>query len=249
MRAIILAAGQGTRLLPHTERTPKCLLDLNGTTVLEHQIRNCRRAGISDTVVVTGFQWQLVEAYVSRWRQNGLARMRIETAYNPFFSTTNNLISLWSAQKYMDEDFITINGDNVFDWRILQRLKETNKYPIHVTTAHKDAYDEDDMKVLLDGDRIQAINKGIPLDQADGESIGIMKFTGEGRERLKATLEDMVRGQSAATDWYTRAIEWIARRGYPVGICPIGDLKWAEIDFPQDLARVRENSSLYLGDS
>ncbi len=248
MRAIILAAGQGTRLLPHTERTPKCLLDLNGATVLELQLKACRRAGITETVIVTGFQWQLVEAYVSRWRQNGLARVRIETAYNPFFNTTNNLISLWSAQRFMDEDFITINGDNVFDWRILQRLRETGKYPITVTTAHKDAYDDDDMKVLLDGDRITAINKGIPLDQADGESIGIMKFTGEGRERLKSMLEDMVRGQTAATDWYTRAVERIARRGYPVGICEIGDLQWAEIDFPEDLEKVRKNLPLYSAD-
>lgn len=248
MRAIILAAGQGTRLLPYTERTPKCLLDLNGATVLELQLKACRRAGITETVLVTGFQWQLVEAYVSRWRQNGLSRMRIETAFNPFFNTSNNLISLWSAQRFMDEDFITINGDNVFDWRILQRLRETNRYPITVTTDAKEIYDEDDMKVLLEGDRITAINKGIPLDQADGESIGIMKFCGEGRERLKAMLEDMVRGQTATTDWYTRAIERIARRGFPVGICPIGGLKWAEIDFPQDLEKVRNNLGLYTAD-
>lgn len=241
MRAIILAAGQGTRLRPHTNERPKCLVEIGGRSILEHQLHNCLEVGITEAVVVTGFEWQQVEAKISLWRRNGLGQLQITTLYNPFWREANNLISLWSARHYMDESFVLINGDDVFDPRILTRLRSENHYNIHVCMDRKSNYDADDMKIVLNGDRVARINKTIAPENAHGESIGIMKFTEKGAARLVAELEAMVRSQSAATDWYTKAIERIALDGYEIGAVSIEGLPWAEIDFPEDLEFVRDN--------
>ncbi|MEZ4820258.1 MAG: hypothetical protein R3A45_10325 [Bdellovibrionota bacterium] len=95
------------------------------------------------------------------------------------------------------------------------------------------------MKILLDGNRITAINKTIPLAQAQGESIGIMKFSGKGVTRLQEELETMIRTETGLSDWYTKSIERIAQSGFPVGAFNIEGAPWAEIDFPEDLAYVR----------
>lgn len=243
MRAIILAAGQGTRLRPHTDNSPKCLVEIAGRTILEHQLKNCLAAGIKEVVVVTGFKWEAVEERLNGWRSNGLGRLNIQTVFNPFWREANNLISLWSARHYMDGEFVLINGDDVFDSQILSRVRSVNHYNIHVCIDRKDTYDDDDMKIQLEGDKIQRINKTIAPDTAHGESIGIMKFTREGAERLLQELEEMVRGQNACTDWYTKAIERIAVDGYEIGTVSVEGLRWAEIDFPEDLAYVRDELS------
>lgn len=243
MRAIILAAGQGTRLRPHTDDRPKCLVEIGGTTILEHQLKNCLKAGIAQAVVVTGFKNEMVDAEVAKWRANGLAALDVKTHYNPAWATANNLVSLWTARQYMNRDFVLINGDNVFDYRILTRLSQQNHCQIHVCTDRKDSYDDDDMKVQLEAGRVREIGKQLLPDQADGESIGIMKFTLAGAERLLAELDTMVRGESGQTDWYTKAIARIAKDGYDVAAVSVEGLPWAEVDFPEDLAFVRAKLS------
>lgn len=239
MRAIILAAGQGLRLGPVTANSPKCLVDLGGTTILSHQLDNCERAGLDEAVVVTGAFATAVDEEIRRWQGEASRRIRVRTLYNPFFDTANNMISLWAARAVMDTDFITINGDNVFDWRILARLAGHVGTPITVTIDAKDGYDEDDMKIVLRDGHIRAMNKRIPLAEANGESIGIMKFTGAGRQLLFDELEAMARLSSWASEWYVQAVERIAVRGEGVGTMVVDELTWAEVDYPEDLEIAR----------
>lgn len=241
MRAIILAAGQGQRLGSITENKPKCLVDLGPITILSHQLDNCEKAGLDEAVVVIGAFASDVDAEIERWCNHQERRIRVSSLYNPFHDVANNMISLWAARGVMDVDFITINGDDIFDWRILERLAATDGAPITVTIDEKETYDEDDMKIVLDDGRISAMNKNVPVEQANGESIGIMKFSGVGRALLAAELEVMSRLDSYATEWYVQAIERIALRDSQVDVMPVGGLRWAEVDFPEDLENVRAN--------
>lgn len=239
LRVIILAAGQGARLGSITDDQPKCLVDLGGTTILSHQLDNCERAGMASAVVVTGAFAGAVDEEIRRWTDAAPRHLVVSTLYNPFFDVANNMISLWVARAVMDRDFITINGDNVFDWRILERLARHAGGPITVTIDAKDCYDGDDMKIVLRGGRIRAMNKQIALDEANGESIGIMKFVGAGRQLICAELEAMARLDSYAKEWYVQAVERIAIRGDDVDVIPVGDLQWAEVDYPDDLVNAR----------
>src|SRR3546814_15351970 len=74
MKAIILSAGQGRRLLPLTRRRPKCLINLSGISILEWQLFALREAGVEEVVVVTGFAAEAVEKAV---HQAGIRSMRV----------------------------------------------------------------------------------------------------------------------------------------------------------------------------
>src|SRR5262245_50784970 len=102
MKAVILSAGQGSRLLPLTADRPKCLLPLGTSTLLEWQIETLSRCGVDDVVVVVGFRAPLVEAALAKLARPGLS---IRTVFNPFFNVADNLGSCWMARHEMTGDF------------------------------------------------------------------------------------------------------------------------------------------------
>ena len=107
MKAIILAAGKGERLMPLTSDTPKSLLELeNGTTLLESQLININKTGITKVVIVTGYLTEKIESKVELYREK--YNIDIQIIYNPFYDISNNLLSLWQAKHEMESDFIII---------------------------------------------------------------------------------------------------------------------------------------------
>ena len=153
MKAIILAAGQGSRLMPLTEDTPKCLLHLGDETILRHQIRQLAAAGFNEIVVVTGFRAQAVEAELRQMYQPMLVT---RTLFNPFFAVADNLASCWLARSEMTGDFLLLNGDTVFEAKIPDQLIQEARRPITLTIDCKDNYDSDDMKVSVEADRTRS---------------------------------------------------------------------------------------------
>lgn len=234
MKAIILSAGQGSRLLPLTQARPKCLVEVGGESVLARQINALAASGVTEIVVVAGFFARLVEEEVDRLRRPGLI---IRAIHNPFFKVADNLASCWLVRDEMQGDFLLLNGDTLFEPAICQRLLADARWPITLTVDRKPAYDADDMKVALDGDRVVAVNKTMPMSEVDAESIGLSIWRGEGPALLRAALEAAMRHQEAVGWWYLKVVEQIARETGMVGSVSIQGLRWAELDFLPDLDR------------
>jgi L-glutamine-phosphate cytidylyltransferase len=148
MKAVILAAGRGSRLYPYTKYIPKCLLDIGGETILERQINHIRDCGIDEVVIVVGFWFEKVENFLTDY--DGLG-MRITTLYNPFYKTTNSLISLWIARSEMNEDIVIINGDNVFEVDVLEKALGVRDETICLPVKGKQGYEDEDMKAVIQG--------------------------------------------------------------------------------------------------
>ena len=148
MRVIILAAGQGKRLLPLTADVPKALLDIHGRTLIGRQIEAFAACGLKDFVVVTGYGAEAHGRGAGRHRA-GSRGLSISTVFNPFYAVADNLASCWMARHEMTGDFIQVNGDNVFRADLVERLLAAPAAPVTVAINHKDAYDADDMKVML----------------------------------------------------------------------------------------------------
>ena len=235
MKALILSAGQGSRLLPLTEDCPKCLLPLGRASLLDWQIEQLCASAVRDIAVVVGFRASAVEACLDRLRRPGL---ELRAIFNPFFNVADNLASCWMARAEMDRDFVLINGDTMFEPAVLQSLLARQAAPVTMAIDRKATYDSDDMLVRLDGDRLVAVGKQLAADAIDGESIGMVLFRGDGPALFADTLEQIMRTPNGIGWFFLRAIGVLADRGL-VATHSIEGLAWGEVDYPHDLERVQ----------
>jgi len=235
VKAIILSAGQGSRLLHLTNNIPKCCLVLNGKTLLEHQIEALAANGVTEVVVVTGFKHQVVDAVV-----RGIEGITVRTLFNPFYAVSDNLGTCWVARREMNVPFLLINGDTLFDASTLaQFLTAERVYPVTLAIDRKHSYDEDDMKICANGERLVRVGKRLDRKIVNGESIGMMIFNRSGAEALVKKVEQLMAGPDGLARWYLSAIDELAGSGL-VGICSIQGFEWCEVDDLADLARAEK---------
>lgn len=238
MKVLILGAGQGKRLLPLTEEVPKALLDIHGSTLLERQIEAFLACGIKEFVVITGYGSELMTDMLRQVEaRNPGTSMR--TVYNPFYSVADNLASCWMAREEMHGDFIQVNGDNLFRAAMIEDLLASPEAPVTVAINCKDRYDNDDMKVMLDGDRLTEIGKTLPLEAVNAEAVGIYYFRGEGGKQYREVLERAMLDQTGLRQWFPSAVGTLAKLT-DVHVCRISKHEWCEVDFPIDLQHARQ---------
>lgn len=236
MKAVILSAGQGSRLLPATQDLPKCLLPIGRHTLLEWQIRAIHACGLNDISVVTGFKAELMERELARLAAPGL---KLTPVFNPFYKVADNSGSCWLARPAMQGDFLLVNGDTLFERAVLAKLLKSPPADITVTIDRKPAYDEDDMKVQIAGTQLKAIGKKLAMDTVNGESIGMLLFRNGGPKLFTDYIERLLRSPDGVAAWYLQVIHRIAQE-HRVETCSIEGLQWGEVDFPADLEKARE---------
>jgi choline kinase len=235
MKAIILSAGHGSRLMPLTEVTPKCCLQPGGVSILEWQITQLAVSGIDEVVVVTGFGHEFVEDLVDQFEG-----IKVRTLYNPFFRLSDNMGTCWVARHEMEGPFVLINGDTLFEAAVLQHLlTDADHYPITLATDQKFSYDADDMKIWSERDRLCRVGKTLDMSHVNGESIGMMVFTRAGAEIFVNKIETLMKQGDGLKRWYLSAIDELAQSGV-VGISSIHGLSWCEVDDPVDLAHAEQ---------
>lgn len=245
MKIIILAAGKGERLMPLTKNTPKPLLDMgNGNTLLEEQILSIKESGMFDEIVlVIGYLAEQVEAKIKMHICNGIG---IETVFNPFYEVSNNLMSLWLAKSYMDDDFMVTNGDNIFTSDVFSQLLGDNNNGIFLSLNVKERYDDDDMKVILENGCVARVSKEIENVQAHAESPGLVLIHGEKyRDIFKEHLEEIVRNREYLNKYWLEVFNHMSDKGVPVYPWEFdGASKWQEVDFHIDAERAKELLSI-----
>jgi choline kinase len=238
MKAIILSAGQGSRLGHMVDERPKCLIDFNGRTLLDRQLDTLEANGVHEAVVVTGFHDDLVSAAIAR-RSGGPS---VRTIYNPFYKVADNTGSLFMAREELAGDCLVWNGDTLVSRELMRRVVGNSQPGICVTIDRKDSYDEDDMKVVEDGGRLKAIGKRLPMERVNAESIGLLAFRGGGAAQFREAIERAIRTPEGTTIWYLRVIHHIAQSA-DVWTLDIKGEEWGEVDFPEDVEVARALSA------
>ena len=234
MKAIILSAGQGTRLLPLTRKVPKCALAVSGRSILEWQLHEIAQCDIDEVVVVTGFAAERVDDIVRK--PHGVP---VRTLHNHYYAQYDNLGTCWMARSEMEGPFVLLNGDTLFEAAVLHRLlTSTEERPITVATDRKATYDADDMKVIAAAGRLVRVGKRLDPAEVNGEAIGMSRYTATGAALFREMLDRMITGGDGAKLWYLSAVDALARRGQ-VGVRWIDGLSWCEIDDRADLDAAR----------
>jgi L-glutamine-phosphate cytidylyltransferase len=210
MQAIILAAGIGKRLGDFTGGLPKCLLKVAGMTIIERQLEALK--GIDITMVV-GFKAEVLKEKFPK----------LNFVFNPDFRTTNTIYSLGLALN--GKDTFVLNGDVVFDKKIIRLLDKPNCAAVEFKNVHPE-----EIQVILKGKNdIVRIGKNI---SGQGEAVGIYRFSGSFCDKLKAQI-----AKSDKNLYYEDAIDKILPLDFHA--IDIGDLVAKEIDFKEDLDQAK----------
>jgi len=239
---LVLAAGAGKRLQPWTDSLPKTLIPVDGDrSILDVALGNLKRVGIEQIAIVVGYAAERVSERVPELeRRHGLG---IELVLNPKAEEWNNAYSLWCARDVMREGALLVNGDTVHPATVEERLLEhhRNARGEHVVIAVDQAkpLGEEEMKVhVCDRGLLERINKAIDPAAADGEYIGLTLIEPVGAGPLTEALEATWRRDPSL--YYEDGFQELADRGGRIGIAPIGEVEWVEVDDHADLERARE---------
>jgi choline kinase len=236
MRAVILAAGQGTRIRSvHGER-PKCLIEVDGSTILDHQLEALSMAGINDIAIIVGYEKQQIISHVrARFLTNN---QRIHFIVNSAFAITNNIYSLWLALEWLRGDsFIVLNADVILDPEILQSAVRPYA-PISMIVDP--LWRDETMKVIIEGDRIIEMSKKIPREEFSGTYIGITVFSKSIQNQFFGKMNKLI-GSGHVNEFFNIAVQQLADAGVFVGFTSTEGLAWAEIDDPVDLTFAQRN--------
>lgn len=171
MKALILAAGFGSRLVPITNYKPKSLVKVNGTPIIFKQIENLEENGIHDITIITGY----LSSVINEVLRKNYPEVRIIT--NKDYAKTNNMYSAYLAGEIFKSDLLMMNADVFFDSCIISSLLNCS-FP-NAIAVDKARYLKESMKISFDGIRIKKISKEISPVEAYGTSIDVYKFSRE----------------------------------------------------------------------
>ena len=228
MKTIILAAGAGRRL--HAA-VPKCMIEVGGRSILHRQLEAFRAAGLSDHVLVLGFEADRVRGHLAG--RPG----RFTFVHNPRYAETNTLYSLYLAREHLSGGAVYANADVLFDHRLPPRLGErTGVSCLAVRTGPCGA---EEVKVVAGSDgRIRRIGKHLPPAEALGEFVGVARFDADTAAALAGALVECVERESRVNDYFETAVDRLCDR-WPMQAIDVTDLPCCEIDFPGDLEHAR----------
>src|ERR1700758_732826 len=207
MKAVILAAGRGTRIRSVHGEHPKCLIEVDNGTILDHQLDALAMVGINEVAIVVGYEEEQIIAHVNARR---LLTQRIHFIENPGFAITNNIYSLWLALDWLRGDsFIVLNADVVFDPEILRHA--VNPYA-SISMIVDPLWRDETMKVVIEGDRVIRMSKKISQEYFSGTYIGITVFSKSIQDRFFEKVDGLITA-ARVNDFFNIAVQELADEG------------------------------------
>lgn len=233
MKAVILAAGVGSRLAPLTDDRPKALVEILGRSFLERQLELLGRAGIAsrDVVIVGGYRIERLREALARGGHE--CQVVVNDRYEPW----NNFYSLLvAAPALAGADFVQLDGDTVLDERLLPRVLAAPGEAVLAVDC-RDELDDETMKVQLAGGRVAAIAKGLDPARSAGEYIGVTRLSAAAAREVFAELAKFP-GEGLVHEYYEHAFHRLAAAGrVAFGVVDVHDCTVLEIDTVEDLRR------------
>lgn len=236
-KVILLVAGEGTRLRPYTLDRPKCMVKIDGISLIDRQLKVLYEEGLKDIVMIGGYKSEMLE-------KNGI-RMKINHRYHE----TNMVWTLFCAEEELEGDVIISYGDIVYSKEILQALLSSKEDISVIIDKQWESYwkernenpldDAETLKLSKDGEIIEIGQKPNSLDEIEGQYIGLMKFNSNGVGQLKKIFHNaresgQLLSKSVESAYMTDLLQAIIDSGQPV--MPVFvDGGWIEIDTVSDL--------------
>jgi choline kinase len=226
VKAIIPAAGKSLRLFPYSQDLPKGLIPVGSKPILRYTIDSLYTCGINEIILVTGFQHKKIKEYLKN---------EVKYIYNPFYSISNILASVWFACSEMKGPLLILYSDLLFERNIINSLlQDDHDISLAIISSIIDGEAE---KVVVKDDYLVEISKDIPVSHTNYEFAGIVKFSEKGTRYLHETLQEMAQEEGFLDLYFTAVLERLLLQGHKIYTIKTSPDHWIDIDFPKDLQK------------
>jgi len=227
--ALLLAAGTGTRLQPLTFDAPKCLTEVGDIPILGRLVDSLREQGFKRLVVVTGHLQDSIREYL----QQNATDMQVDYVFNPDYRTTNNIYSLWLARQQINEPFLLVESDLVFETGMLDDMLQPDKMAISAMLPWMNGTTVE----LGPDNRVTVFNKGGETCDPDRQykTVNIYCVSLDSWKKLEARLSRYV-SEGRLNEYYEVVLaEMVADGTLSFDGVLFNTDRWYEIDTRKDL--------------
>lgn len=226
MKALIMAAGKGTRISRYIEGKPKCTVDIGGTTLIEYTIQELLKRGITEIALVLGYRYEVL--------QDILKHYPITYYYNPFYDVTNSIASAWFAKEFINDDLLLMNADVYLEDKLLDDLLLSVQSPVLYSDSSRK--EEADYKFYYEANRLVKYGKDLKLEEISGEYVGVAKLEKAFLSCFLERLNELITANQHGLWWEDVLYSYVKERD--IYIREIKGLFWAEVDFIEDYERI-----------
>lgn len=237
IKAIILAAGEGTRLRPYTLDRPKCLVEVEGVSLLDRQLAVLAAEGVQNVLMIGGYRAEM------------LRRPGIELRLNPRYFETNMVWTLFCAEDELEGGMLLCYGDIVYSREVLHAVLNSKADIAVAIDLEWESYwrarnedplsDAETLRLADDGQILEIGQKPESIAEIEGQYMGLMKFSAKGIEMLKKTFHDAkaagsLRGKTLEKAYMTDLLQGMIDAGIRLDAVPV-HAGWVEVDTVEDL--------------
>lgn len=228
MKALIMAAGVGTRISRYIEGKPKCTVDIGGYTLIEYTIKQLEDRGIKEIGMILGYKCNIIEDL--------LKKHNIKFYYNYFFEVTNSIASAWFAKDFFNDDLIMMNADVFLESNLIDIIFKEKRSPILFSDSSRK--EEADYKFYYEDNQLIKYGKELTGEDISGEYVGIAKMDKEFSYKYLTRMEELIKAGKHNMWWEDVLYSFVCERS--IYIQDIKGKFWAEVDFIEDYERILE---------
>ncbi|MBH0330586.1 cholinephosphate cytidylyltransferase [Brevibacillus brevis] len=228
MKALLMAAGLGSRINEQIDGIPKCTVDIGNQTLIENTITELRRNGIEEIAMVVGYQANVIFKL--------LRDESIRFYHNPFYDRTNSIVSLWFARDFLQgSDCLLLNADVYFESKVLEVVLQETACPVMFADPVR-RY-EGDYKFGYENGLLLRHGKELSLEETTGEYVGIAKLQESFLPIFLRRLQRLIQEKQYDLWWENVLYSFLGEKNVYVAQIPPG-LFWAEVDTWEDYRRI-----------
>lgn len=238
MKAIILAAGIGTRISKFIEEKPKSMVDIGGITLMQYTIEMLKSKGIKDITVCVGYKADYIKTVV------GGSDVRF--IYNPFYDVTNGIASMWFARDILTaEDTIIMSGDLYIEPGILDELIEEKNSPVLLVDSTRIV--DADYRFHFENGILMRHGKDLSIADTTGENLGIAKLSDGFASTYREHMIDMINHQKHSVWWESVMYDMLPELN--IHVHDIAGKFWAEVDMIEDYRKILRHRNVTVQES
>lgn len=226
MKALLMAAGKGTRISRYIEGKPKCTVNIGGTSLIEYTIKQLISHGITEIGMVLGYRSEVIKELLKDYD--------ITYFNNYFYDVTNSIASAWFAKDFLSGDMLMMNADVYLEPELFEEvLKDKNSPVLFSDSSRKE---EADYKFYYEGNELIKFGKELSGEDISGEYIGAAKIEAAFVEKYMERLTELIADGNHGMWWEDVLYSFVTDRA--VYVKDIKGKFWAEVDYIEDYERI-----------